>query len=184
MFAFVRVIGRGEEEVANEYAKVVLYAYPYLPALIDAVGVGAVNKAMLSFRAQEDALKTAEKIADELAVKSRLMRLECAVGETLAALNEDELYLLEYKYFRRGRVLRERYADYSLNCSERTYFRRQCAVLRKFVCGLARHGWSEQEYDAAFGGFSPFVRVLEALKTGREGAVTQKRVRKQRNVTP
>ena len=68
MFAFVRVIGRGEEEVANEYAKVVLYAYPYLPALIDAVGVGAVNKAMLSFRAQEDALKTAEKIADELAV--------------------------------------------------------------------------------------------------------------------
>ena len=75
--------------MANEYAKVILYAYPYLSALSDAVGVGAVNKAMLSFRSQEDALQTAETIVEELAVKSRLMRLEDAVNAALSSLSDE-----------------------------------------------------------------------------------------------
>ena len=166
--------------MANEYAKVILYAYPYLSALSDAVGVGAVNKAMLSFRSQEDALQTAETIVEELAVKSRLMRLEDAVNAALSSLSDEELYLLEYKYFRRKRVLREKYAGYCMACSERTYYRKQCAVLKKFVCRLMQQGWQEQTYSESFGSFAPFARVLDALKAGREGAITQKRARKER----
>lgn len=161
--------------MANEYAKVILYAYPHLLPLADAVGVGAVNKAMLSFRAREDALVTAEAIAEELAFKSRLLRLAEDVEGVLASFGDEEMYLLEYKYFRRGKVLRERYAGYVMACSERTYFRRQAAVLHKFCCLLAVRGWTERAYAEAFGGFAPFARVLDAILSGRESAVTAKR---------
>lgn len=161
--------------MANEYAKVILYAYPHLLPLADAVGVGAVNKAMLSFRAREDALVTAEAIAEELAFKSRLLRLAEDLEGVLASFGDEEMYLLEYKYFRRGKVLRERYAGYVMACSERTYFRRQAAVLHKFCCLLAARGWTERAYAEAFGGFAPFARVLDAILSGRESAVTAKR---------
>ena len=166
--------------VANEYAKVVLYAYPYLPALSDAVGVGAVNKAMLSFRSSEDALGTAERIAEELAVKFRLMRLNEAVDAALAGMSEEELFLLEYKYFRRRRVLRERFAACRPDWSERTYYRRQNAVLRKFAAALVAQGWPERAYFSAFSSFPPFSRVYDAISAGREGAVVGKRSRGER----
>lgn len=168
--------------MANEYAKVILYVYPYLSELSDAVGVAAVNKAMLSFRSRDDALRTAERIVDELAVKSKLVRLEKAVDAVLQAFDEEEMYLLEYKYFRRRRVLREKYADYCLQCSERTYFRKQSAVFKKFASRLALYGWTEQAYQDAFENFSPFLRVFEVLKSGREVAIMKKRTRCERVV--
>ena len=58
----------GRYVMAFEYAKAVLYAYPHLAALAEAVGQSAENQAMLSFRSMESTLALAEKIADTLAV--------------------------------------------------------------------------------------------------------------------
>ena len=164
--------------MAYEYAKVILYAYPYLPALAEAVGVGAENKAYLSFRGRESTLALAETIAEELAVKSRLLRLKKAADEAVAACSEEELFLLEYKYFRRRRLLAERFAGMADSCSERHYFRRQAALLKKIVSALALRGWTEQAYFAAFGAFSPFCRVLAALGEGQETAIVAHRNRR------
>ena len=93
---------------------------------------------------------------------------------------EEELFLLEYKYFRRRRVLRERFAACRPDWSERTYYRRQNAVLRKFAAALAAQGWPERAYFSAFSSFPPFSRVYDAISAGREGAVVGKRSRGER----
>lgn len=162
-----------------DYVKVILYAYPHLAALAEAVGIGAENKAYLSFRGGESALALAEKIAEELAVKSRLLALledaEVAVG----ACSREERFLLEYKYFRRKRVLREAYAGMTMACSERHYFRRQAALLRKMASQFCLRGWTEAAFLRAFGSFSPFLRALAALSAGREKALVPHRSKRE-----
>ena len=170
MFVFIggAATGRKEENVAYEYAKVILYAYPRLEEMAEAVGIGAENKAYLSFRSKESALALAEKIAEELAVKSRLLRLKEAADAVVAACTEEERFLLEHKYFRRKELLGGRFAGMRLGCSERNYFRLQAALLKKAAAHFAAHGWTEEGFLRAFGSFSPFRHALAALSEGRE----------------
>ncbi len=165
---------RGEGNLAYDYAKVILYAYPHLHALAEASAVAAENKALLSFRSRRGALEEAERIAEELAVRSRLLRLEKAVEELLAQCSREELFLLEYRYFRRRRRL-DAFGGYVVPCSERTYFRRQSALLKKAACCFAACGWTEEAYFAAFAGYSLFARILRAIRDGRESAVAARR---------
>ena len=161
--------------MAHEYAKVILYAYPHLSALAEAVGVGAENKALLSFRGTESTLALAERIAEELALKDRLLRLKEAADKALDCCTEEELLLLEYKYFRRRKVLRERFAAVCVSCSERNYFRRQSALLRKIAARLCMRGWTERAFLEAFGAFAPFMRAFRALSEGQEGKLVAHR---------
>lgn len=154
--------------MAFEYVKVVLYAYPHLAALAEAVGVGAENKAFLSFRGGCDTLSLAERIAEELALKNRILRLKDAIDGVLEGCGEEEMFLLEYKYFRRKAALSGRFAQMCVSCSERNYFRRQNALLRKIAAGIGMRGWTEEMYIASFGKFAPFRRALRALEKGRE----------------
>ena len=121
-------------------------------------------------------MEEAERIAEELAVRSRLLRLEKAVEELLAQCSREELFLLEYRYFRRRRRL-DAFGDYVVPCSERTYFRRQNALLAKAAVRLAALGWTEEAYMQAFSAYPPFVRLLRAICDGRESAVTARRER-------
>lgn len=160
--------------MSYEYAKVILYAYPHLHALADAAGTAAENKALLSFRSRLSAFEETARVAQELAVRSRLLRLAETVDGFLSLCSREELFLLEYRYFRRRRALRA-FGDYTVPCSERTYFRRQGALLKKAACHLAARGWTEREYFAAFSDYSPFCRLLRAIRDGRESAVSARR---------
>ena len=159
-----------------EYTKVILYAYPHLRALAEASQTAARNRALLSFRGRLDTLEEAERIADELAVQSRLLRLADAADAFVEGCTKQERFLLEYRYFRRRRVLRA-FGDYIVPCSERTYFRRQNALLAKAAVRLAALGWTEEAYMQAFSAYPPFVRLLRAICDGRESAVTARRER-------
>ena len=165
--------------MAHEYAKVILYAYPHLSALAEAVGVGAENKALLSFRGTENTLALAERIAEELALKDRLLRLKEAADKALDCCTEEELLLLEYKYFRRRKVLRERFAAVCVSCSERNYFRRQSALLRTIAARLCMRGWTEERFMQAFGAFPPFRRALAALAEGEEKRLVAHRCKRE-----
>ena len=153
--------------MAFEYAKVILYAYPHLAALAEATGQSAENCALLSFRSAESTLALAERIAETLAVKSRLLALN--------ACTEEERFLLEYKYFRRRKELRGRFSGAEVSCSERNYFRRQAALPRKMVSELGRRGWTERAFLEAFGAFAPFMRAFRALSEGQEGKLVAHR---------
>lgn len=161
------------------YVKVLLYAYPKLNMMAEAVSAGAEIKALLSFRGRADALTEAERIAEEIAMSCRLLRAKETLDEALGRCSEEELFLLEYKYFRRRRVLAERFAGRMLNCSERSYFRMQVALLRKMAALLTALGMTEREFFSRFGEFPPFLRVYRAIEEGRERSVVFKRRRRE-----
>ena len=156
---------RGGEAFAldRDVTKVFLYAYPFLDALSEVVGVSAENKAALSYRSPYDARRIAETIVRELALSERLSALKAELDRAFAALTAEERFLLEYKYFRGKRGTGDR-AEAVLACSKRTYFRMQVALLRKIACFLARNGWTVERFLDEFGRYAPFMRLLRRLR--------------------
>lgn len=160
------------------YVKVMLYAYPRLEMLAEASESAATAKALLSFREAFDPWRLAERVAEEMAQARLLRALKEETELLLAGLSEEERYLLEYKYFRRRQVLRERFGGFALDCTERSYFRRQNALLGKLAGRFAAFGWTRAAFFERFGGYAPFMRVYRALLDGREHALVLKRRKK------
>ncbi len=164
-----------------DYVKVLLYAYPKLNMLADAFSAGAEIKALLSFRCDQT-LDCAEKISERIISGEKLRELDRAMEEMLSFLNEEELYLLEYKYFRRKSELKGRFAQTSFRNSEREYYRRQNALLKKVAFLLRSRGITEEVYLKEYHPIPPFPRVFRAVKEGRERIVTQKRAKRMLNL--
>ncbi len=162
-----------------DYVKVLLYAYPKLDALAEAAGCGAEVKAFLSFRSEEDALVLAERIAEEIIMSKKLSLWKEELDLIFSQCSERELYLLEYKYFRRKEFLKGRFAEFSLEMSERSYFRMQNALLSSLAARFAAAGLTRGRFFREFSTYRPFMRVLAALSGGRERAVVFKRRKKQ-----
>lgn len=162
-----------------DYAKVLLYAYPKLDMLREAVESGARIKALLSFRSRGGALAVTERIVCEIVTAKKLALLKGELDEVLSVCSERELFLLEYKYFRRKELLRGKFSGFRLECSERSYFRMQNALLSKLATRLVAVGWTEKRFFAEFGDFKPFMRVFRAIREGRERAVVFKRRKRQ-----
>ncbi len=161
------------------YVKVLLYAYPKLPMLEEATRSGAEVQAALSFRAYGDAAALAEKIMEEILYANKLHLLALALDEAVGECGETEQFLLEYKYFRRKAVLRDRFSGMEIASSERNYYRLQNALLSKMAGLLARRGYTEKRFFEEFGAFAPFMRVYRALKAGKERAVVRKRTKQE-----
>lgn len=157
-----------------DYVKVLLYAYPKLDMLAEAIASGAETKAFLSFRAT-DTLNCAEKISQGILQSRILRKLANDMEDAFSRLSEEERYLLEYKYFRRKSELCGRFAETSFSGSEREYFRRQNALLKKVACLLIARGVTEETFFRDLGDIPPFPRVYRAVREGRERMVIPKR---------
>lgn len=120
------------------YVKVLLYGYPKLVALAEAVSASVEIQAALSFKSKTGAAETAERIADDIFVCKNLEGVKTALDEVCAALSDEERFFLEYKYFRRRKEL-QKYGACAA-CSERSYFRRQNTLLKKVAALLAGRG--------------------------------------------
>lgn len=153
------------------YAKVFLYAYPWMGALSEAMAQSAENKAILSYRARRSAEEDAFSVVAEYAMQRAVDELNRELNEIVSSLGEEEKFLLGYKYFHGwcGKTCR------TLPYSERTYFRKQEVLIGKIAEMLAHRGWTDERFAAEFGTFSPFMKILRALKDGRELAVWEKR---------
>ena len=162
----------------NEYVRALLYAYPKMKMLADAVREGARVRAVLSFRFPCDTVSRMEGIAADMKYAERLLVWKGELDHILSGCDEDELFLLEYKYFRRRRVLASMNKDGVLSCSERSYFRHQAALLKKMAFLLSVRGWTEEAFLKAFCDFSPFLRALKWLAAGRERALVAHRRRR------
>ncbi len=162
-----------------DYVKVLLFAYPGMDALERAVSVSVDNKAALSFKDRLPALESAERIVAEMAIRSRISRAKGLLDRALAHMTAEELLLFEYKYFRRKKKLAE--AECVFEGSERSYYRRQRETLSKFAHILARFGYREKEFLHDFAEFSPYMRIYDALKSGRESTIVARRNRRKIN---
>lgn len=158
-----------------DYLKVLLYGYSKMDMLAESVEEGARVSAKLSFRNYGNVLTLAEKIATEMFVSERLQAWKHALDECLCQADQEELFLLEYKYFRRKKVLANHFSDWVADYSERSYFRKQNDLLRRLASKLAAHGYTEEAFFNDFAKFMPFMRVYAALKSGWERKLVARR---------
>lgn len=141
------------------YAQVLLYAYPQMRALSDAVSVAVENKARLSYLRPESCMTCACGIADEIFLRIALDEARSAVLSVLKTLDGEEKNLLSYKYFRlqKGNLPA---------CSMRSYFRKQRSLLEKIAARLRADGWTEEKFLEEFSAYPPFMKLLGALERG------------------
>lgn len=163
-------------DVMNGYdhVRALLYAYPMAEMLARAVRDGAKVRAALSFRNQRGTLSVMESIAADMEYADRLLHWKEQLERAISYCGEEERFLLEYKYFRRGKHLSAEGAGV-LACSERSYFRKQRELLEKLARRLARRGCTREAFYADFEGFSPLMRIVSALENGWERRLVQRR---------
>ena len=161
----------------TDLTKAVLYVYPMMKKLAEATRVGARNKALLSYRSKCGAMHDLEAVAEEILLARRLDELKEILDALLARLNREELFLLEYRYFRRKRVL-EKY-DKTLNCSERNYFRKQERLLKKLSAWLLARGMTEEYFLSAFQNSVCLMKVYRALQNGGELKICARREKRE-----
>lgn len=157
-----------------DYIKAILYAYPSLGEIGEAVGASAEHKALLSYKNPRSTEELALEIMREISAKEALSELSSLVDTLLGRCTREELYLLEYKYFRRKEALGS-FAGYSLSCSERSYFRKQNRLLKKAAEFFGKRGWTQERFLSETNGL--FTRVMAALENGMERKVPKQRKR-------
>ena len=157
----------------TDLTKALLYVYPMMKNLAEASRVGARNKALLSYRSKLGAMRDLEAVAEELLLAERLEELSDLLDGLLKRLSREELFLLEYRYFRRKKVLKE--FGEELACSERSYFRKQGRLLRKITAHLLARGITEKYFYAAFKHSVCLMKVYGAVVNGGELKICARR---------
>ena len=157
----------------TDLTKTVLYVYPMLKKLAEASLVAANNKAVLSYRSRNDAMQDLEAVAEEILLAERLDELKTLLDHLLSRLNREELFLLEYRYFRRRKVLMQ--MGETVSCSERNYFRKQGKLLKKVSAYLMMRGINEEYFLSAFRHSTCLMRVYKAIASGAEKQICARR---------
>lgn len=107
------------------YAKVILTAYPYLDDAILNMEKQIDKRCKLSFYSSKPCQDYAEKIANLIESKQKLVDLKDKITLVLSRLDGLDLSLIKYKYFNNGLI-----GDF--NCSLRQYFRMQKKAIESF----------------------------------------------------
>lgn len=160
-----------ERNGGNTYVKVLLYAYPHLPDLSEALLQSAQNKALLSYK-KTDAFAAAQNVAEEILLRGALQRLMRDLEWAIGKLSPQERSFVDYKYFRREK------GAFVLACSERSYYRKQKALLLKAGALLRIKGWTQESFLQEFRSSMFFMRLYKAVSEGNERALVPKRTKK------
>lgn len=160
----------------KDYQKVILLLYPKMGRLIEDIGQIVEAKARASYNGAECAERCVKKLLDYIYVRDELFFLKQQTDEIVESLGREERYLLEYKYFRRKRVLEGEFSDFCLNTSERTYFRRQQRLAARFNAALVARGLDEAWFLRTFGKVPYIMAALEKVRGGA-GMFLDKRTR-------
>lgn len=132
----------GENGKEYVYEKTLLYLYPYIERMSEAIGRSTEVKAALSYRA-EDTERVVKELLTRIVQREVLGDAKRELKEILREFKGEEAYLLEYKFFRRKKKLRAYGEGVLSRLSERTIYRRQKEILKKFSALLAFRGLNE-----------------------------------------
>lgn len=160
----------------KDYQKVLLYVYPRIERIVRDID-GMVRAQAYAVSGTESGERVAERIAEYICVKGSFLYLKERLEEMLSRLNKEELYMLEYKYFRRRKKLKGEFCGYALDYNERTYFRRQARLSDKLNASLLREGMNEAWFSEHFSDVGFMMTALENVKNG-VSELTDKRRRK------
>ncbi len=152
--------------MTTDHVKAILYVYPKMEELIEAIAVSIGNRAVLSYRSGCGALEDCEKLCEDILLQKKLLLLKEQIDLFLQSLSQEELFLLEYRFFRRKKILMR--SSFVLNCSERGYFRKQERVLKKAAAYFAALGMTEERFSEDFANSVCMKKVYKAVKGGEE----------------
>ncbi len=135
------------------YAKVILFAYPYIDDAVAAIDRQIEKRCRLSFYSDKPCLVYADKIAELISDKRYLELLKKAVGKILARLSEEERILIGYKYFKNRPI------D-GFDYKSRQYFRKQIRVLNKFTEMLSYLKLTEEAFTKYYSKI-PYIKSIQ-----------------------
>lgn len=141
-----------------EYEKTVLYLYPkigYLKKMYHRLADAMIR----SSSADSRTLQYINEIIDYTFLVGALEELRQTLECILAGLSEDEKCLIEYKYFRRKRLLYGKYENYEFPFSYSSFFRKIRNVTRKISVRLHAAGYDEKVFLTEFSSSDIVMRV-------------------------
>ncbi len=159
------------------YQKVMLYAYPKLKRWTEDIGQMIRAKACASYRGRETAESCVEKLLEYQYAQNCFQSLKADLDTIFGALTEEELYLLEYKYFRRKKVLQSKFCDFRVDYSERTYFRRQKRLEIKLNALFLQRGMDIAWFERTLKPIPCMAAALEKIQSQGEREFVDKRAR-------
>jgi hypothetical protein len=166
--------GRETREVikVETYVKAALYAYPILLTVEKEYGQHIENMAVLSYRSEQSAENLIEKIADEILVKDKLIRLKGTLESVLKELSATERTLLGLRYFgleRKWKRFKEKTSERVYKpWSESRYFRMQTRLLKKVGERLALKGFNKAEFEKSYAQLELFEKILRYIEKKNE----------------
>lgn len=160
----------------KDYQKVILYIYPKIDRIVKDIE-GIIWSQACSYYSYESAESVAENIAEYISLKNSLLTLKDGIKDILERFSFEELYLLEYKYFKRKKRLEGEFKDFSLDYNERTYFRKQIKILDKVNSELIREGFTLDWFLENFSNAKFIVNAFDNIKNNESG-LTEKRSKK------
>ncbi len=173
--------GGKEARVLKEYQAVILLLYPRLRRVAEDIAQVVEAQAVSSFAGRESAEQCIERLLGYTRARNIFLRLAERVEEVCSALSREEKYLLEYKYFRRRKVLEEQYGDLCLHCSPRTYYRKQGRLSARVNALFVRAGMTQAWFDRELAPLPYIASAVRSLRS-RPGALVDKRARRELNI--
>lgn len=164
----------------ENYAKVVLYAYPLLKTVGEDYEEHIRNKALLSYDSPMTAERLAEYIAGEILCMDKLEWLKATVEQVLDKLDEVERTLLAIRYFGKRKTIRRflplrraTNGEKRENAwSEGKYFRRQRRLAEKVGAMLKSAGVTKEVYDRDFAALDIFRKIHIFVEAGRDRKIS------------
>ena len=178
---YLAAAGGKEARVLKEYQAVILLLYPRLRRVAEDIAQVVEAQAVSSFAGRESAEQCVERLLGYTQTRNVFLRLAERVEEVCSVLSREEKYLLEYKYFRRRKVLEEQYGDLCLHCSPRTYYRKQGRLSDRVNALFVRAGMTQAWFDRELAPLPYIASAVRSLRS-RPGALVDKRARRELNI--
>ena len=155
------------------FEKVLLYSFPHLKNIIGDMDKLVCQKAYSSFSNNVSCLDLSEKIIKIIDRKDRLIDLKMKLDEIFKGFTQEEMLLLEQKYFKRKIYIKKLTEKISIKYSLRTYFRKQNRLLEKLSKSLRNTGMSESWFLDKYGDIDWFNCLYTRLKNDEKNKTSK-----------
>lgn len=148
------------------YAKTVLYLYPCIDKVNEQIDDLLEKRALSSMTDFSPCLSQCEKMVNLGVQNANLLVLKSRVLNVLKKLSEEEISLLEFKYFH----LRKKEEMPDGDVSSRRYFRRQQRIVDKFSRLIEEEGITDEVFEKDYLSVEFIRELCERVKLREETA--------------
>ena len=169
---------KSEVMILEKYVKAVLYAYPVLLTVEKDYGQHIENMAVLSYKSEKSAEELIEKIADEILIKDKLIRLKAIIESVLKELTDAERTLIGIRYFGMERKIK-RYQSAGASggfrpWNESRYFRMQARLIKKVAERLALKGFTKAQFESEYAKIELFEKIFGYISRRNENVISKR----------